>query len=122
MLLPFLPVPPAFVLPASIEGLTERYSSQVPAPGSAAEPLPGFTPNPLTSPPRPRSLRPLRPTLSPSLPPALEPEISQSQDIRPLPGRLDSIPVFNSNNPEIVSGEGILLSTLPPEGMAVGWA
>jgi hypothetical protein len=35
-------------------------------------------------------------------------------DIRPLMGKLDKIPVLNSNSPEIVPGEGILLSTLDP--------
>ncbi|MBS1990857.1 MAG: DUF3370 domain-containing protein [Cyanobacteria bacterium SZAS LIN-3] len=35
-------------------------------------------------------------------------------DIRPLKGKLDKIPVLNSNSPEIVPGEGILLSTLDP--------
>jgi hypothetical protein len=29
---------------------------------------------------------------------------------------LDSIRVFNSNSPEVVQTEGILLSTFPPEG------
>lgn len=38
------------------------------------------------------------------------------QDIRPLPGQLDEIPVFNSNSPEAIYSEGILLSTFPPEG------
>lgn len=34
-----------------------------------------------------------------------------------LPGHLDSVPVFNSNSPELVMEEGILLSSLPgPEG------
>jgi len=32
---------------------------------------------------------------------------------------LDSIPVFNSNSPEVVQTEGILLSTFPPEGKQV---
>ncbi len=35
--------------------------------------------------------------------------------LRPLPGELNKIPVFNSNSPELVSGEGILLSTFPKE-------
>ncbi|WP_448572441.1 DUF3370 domain-containing protein [Trichothermofontia sp.] len=39
-------------------------------------------------------------------------------EIRPLPGDLDEVPVFNSNSPEIVKSEGILLSTFPPTGMA----
>lgn len=34
----------------------------------------------------------------------------------PLPGSLNDIPVFNSNSPEVVTTEGILLSTFPPEG------
>jgi hypothetical protein len=33
-----------------------------------------------------------------------------------LPGGLNSVPVFNSNSPELVLKEGILLSTFPPEG------
>ncbi|MDJ1184081.1 DUF3370 domain-containing protein [Roseofilum casamattae] len=35
------------------------------------------------------------------------------QEVRPLPGRLDRTPVFNSNSPEQVLNEGILLSTFP---------
>jgi len=38
------------------------------------------------------------------------------QEVRPLPGQLDEIPVFNSNSPEAIYGEGILLSTFPPDG------
>jgi hypothetical protein len=41
------------------------------------------------------------------------------QEIRALPGKLDTIPTFNSNSPELVETEGILLSTLPPEGKQV---
>jgi hypothetical protein len=41
------------------------------------------------------------------------------QLVRPLPGELDSIPVFNSNSPELVGEPGILLSTLPSDGKAV---
>ncbi|WRH65218.1 MAG: DUF3370 family protein [Planktothrix sp. GU0601_MAG3] len=39
--------------------------------------------------------------------------ITQGQEIRVLPGQLNEIPVFNSNSPEVVQGEGILLSTFP---------
>ncbi len=39
--------------------------------------------------------------------------ITQTQEIRPLPGQLNETPVFNSNSPEVVKGEGILLSTFP---------
>jgi hypothetical protein len=48
-------------------------------------------------------------------PPAPQ-EIVQIQEVRPLPGQLDNIPVFNSNSPELVLQEGILLSTFPPDG------
>ncbi len=41
------------------------------------------------------------------------------QQVRVLPGQLDSIPVFNSNSPEVVQTEGILLSTFGPEGKQV---
>ena len=41
-------------------------------------------------------------------------DIVQPQEVRPLPGKLDNIPVFNSNSPEGVKGDGILLSTFPP--------
>lgn len=44
-------------------------------------------------------------------------EVVRFQDVRPLPGQLDDIPVFNSNSPELVQQDGILLSTFPPEGM-----
>lgn len=40
-------------------------------------------------------------------------------EVRPLPGQLDSVPVFNSNSPEVVQQPGILLSTFPPDGMRV---
>lgn len=41
--------------------------------------------------------------------------IVQPQEIRPLPGQLDQVPVFNSNSPEVIEGEGILLSTFPTD-------
>ena len=43
-------------------------------------------------------------------------EIIQPHQVYPLPGKLNSIPVFNSNSPELVLNEGILLSTFPPQG------
>jgi Protein of unknown function (DUF3370) len=43
-------------------------------------------------------------------------EIIQPAEVRPLPNQLDKVPVFNSNSPELVLGEGILLSTFPSEG------
>ncbi|AFZ44362.1 hypothetical protein PCC7418_2208 [Halothece sp. PCC 7418] len=35
------------------------------------------------------------------------------QTVKPLPGELNQIPVFNSNSPELIESEGILLSTFP---------
>ncbi|MCC5619499.1 DUF3370 domain-containing protein, partial [Nostoc sp. CHAB 5836] len=46
-------------------------------------------------------------------------EVVQPQEVRPLPGKLDRVPTFNSNSPELVLKEGILLSTFPPEGKKV---
>ncbi|MGD1910746.1 MAG: DUF3370 domain-containing protein, partial [Rivularia sp. (in: cyanobacteria)] len=46
-------------------------------------------------------------------------EILQPQEVRPLPGKLDNVPVFNSNSPELVLKEGILLSTFPTLGKKV---
>jgi hypothetical protein len=40
---------------------------------------------------------------------------SLPQDVLPLSGSLDQIPVFNSNSPEVVKQPGILLSTFPAE-------
>jgi hypothetical protein len=45
--------------------------------------------------------------------------IVQPQPVRPLPGGLDHILTFNSNSPEVVQTEGILLSTFPKTGMKV---
>ena len=45
-------------------------------------------------------------------------EVIQYHDVRPLPGSLDDVPVFNSNSPEVVQQNGILLSTFPKEDMA----
>lgn len=43
-------------------------------------------------------------------------EVVQTQEVRALPGQLDTVPTFNSNSPELVLKEGILLSTFPPDG------
>jgi hypothetical protein len=42
--------------------------------------------------------------------------ISIPQEVRPLPGGLDRVPVFNSNSPEVIASDGILLSTFPSHG------
>ena len=44
--------------------------------------------------------------------------ILERQEMRSLMGRLDDVPMFNSNSPEIVQTEGILLSAFPSDGMA----
>lgn len=52
--------------------------------------------------------------LAQATPPTPPPkEVVQPQVVRPLPGKLDTVPVFNSNSPELVLQEGILLSTFP---------
>src|ERR687886_453349 len=55
-------------------------------------------------------------TPTPATPPTPPVEIVQPQQVRVLPGNLDDVPVFNSNSPELVQKEGILLSTFPPNG------
>jgi hypothetical protein len=41
------------------------------------------------------------------------------QSVAPLPGGLDGVLLVNDNNPELISGPGILLSTFPGEGLGV---
>ena len=58
---------------------------------------------------------------APSPPPAAQPtatEILQAGEVRPLPGQLDTVPLFNSNSPEWIKQSGILLSTFPSVGKA----
>lgn len=56
---------------------------------------------------------------SPPTPKPTPQEIVQPGEVRPLPGQLNSVPLFNSNSPEWVKKEGILLSTFPPNGKKV---
>lgn len=42
---------------------------------------------------------------------------SESTQMRALPGSLNSVPVFNSNSPEMVLEDGLLLSTFSGDGM-----
>jgi hypothetical protein len=61
----------------------------------------------------------LAPQLIAANPPApVSQEIVEAQEVRSLPGKLDNTPVFNSNSPELVLQEGILLSTFPGTGKA----
>jgi len=52
----------------------------------------------------------------PTTPPRPSTQRLYSTEVRPLPGSLDNVPVFNSNSPELVLQDGILLSTFPPYG------
>jgi hypothetical protein len=45
-------------------------------------------------------------------------QILQKHPVRPLPGGMDKVPVFNSNSPEVLINEGILLSTWSPANKA----
>jgi hypothetical protein len=54
---------------------------------------------------------------APATPPAALPPIIKEQPVRSLPGKLDKIPVFNSNSPEVVKSPGILLSTIQAPNM-----
>lgn len=66
-------------------------------------------------------LTPVSEKLTAQTPPASTPAqvILKPQSVRSLTGSLDSIVTFNSNSPEVVQTEGILLSTFPGQGMAV---
>lgn len=55
----------------------------------------------------------------PNAPAPAPQEIVQPYEVRPLPGQLDNVPVFNSDSPEWVKSEGILLSTFSPTGKRV---
>jgi len=46
-------------------------------------------------------------------------ELLRPQEVRPLPGGLDRVPMVNDNNPEVVKGPGILLSTFEGRGRGV---
>lgn len=45
-----------------------------------------------------------------------------AQGVLPLPGGLDQVPVLNSNHPEIITGPGIAVSTLPGKGAHLDYA
>jgi hypothetical protein len=49
----------------------------------------------------------------------VEQNIVEKHAVKALPGKLDDVEVFNSNSPEIVQSDGILLSTFPSDGMTV---
>ncbi|HEY9655547.1 MAG TPA: DUF3370 domain-containing protein, partial [Crinalium sp.] len=53
---------------------------------------------------------------TPAVPTMTSQEVVVPQQMRSLPGQLDDVLVFNSNSPELVQEEGILLSTFSPQG------
>jgi hypothetical protein len=97
--------------------ITQRGSS-IPSPNPKPSSSPAATP--IVTPASVTSPSPATPTTPPTTP--VVPSNRQSTvllpgtSIRPLLGRLDNVPVFNSNSPEMVRTEGILLSTFSPTG------
>lgn len=65
--------------------------------------------------------QPVPTSTPPSTPTSIQEQktLVRPQEIRALPGQLDKVPMFNSNSPEVVQTEGILLSTFPPTEKAV---
>ncbi|WP_254966608.1 DUF3370 domain-containing protein [Cyanobium sp. CH-040] len=61
------------------------------------------------------------PAPAPAQPPPGQPRepILRSQTVAPLPGGLDQVLMVNDNNPELITGPGILLSTFPGQGRPV---
>ena len=60
-----------------------------------------------------------RATPGPAPAPAPAPPVLRRQTVAPLPGSLDGVLVVNDNNPELISGPGILLSTFASQGRGV---
>ncbi len=111
-----LPIVP-FLIFAQIPITPPSQVTPIPVnPSPQPKPSPAPTPTPPPLPP-PERLTPLE--VIPQLPPLPGFEFLQATEIRPLTGQLDQVPVFNSNSPELVKTEGILLSTFPKQGMRV---
>ncbi len=71
---------------------------------------------------QPAPLTPVLPPLRPAPEQTTPQKVTVLQEVRPLPGQLDQIPVLNSNNPELIFNEGIIISTLPSIGMGSPYA
>ena len=54
---------------------------------------------------------PLLAQAQPSAAPKPAPAVLRPGTVAPLPGQLDAVPMLNDNNPEVIKGPGILLST-----------
>lgn len=116
-----VPVP----LPSPVPAPAATATPSVASPSAPASP-PMATPTAVQTPAIPTVVPSVIPSpspvpVSPPRPPAVQPsrqvEVVIPQDVRPLPGGLNDVPVFNSNSPEVIQQEGILLSTFPPDGM-----
>ncbi len=89
----------------------------IPSPNPAAVPSPVPSPVPTLTPRLPVLYRlPTQEKLPPQESLPRQREVLSVQEIRSLPGQLDEVPVFNSNSPELVTEQGILLSTFPNTG------
>jgi len=93
--------------------LAQAIPADMPSLSPATPQIQTIAPNPVSS-PVPSSLE-----QTPEFLPSRQIEVVRSQDVRALPGHLDKVPVFNSNSPEAIQSEGILLSTFPPGTMQV---
>jgi hypothetical protein len=69
-------------------------------------------------PPSPTPLVAAVPAIEGQALPRIPDEFTLYHEVRPLPGQLNDVPVFNSNSPELVQQDGILLSTFPGDEMA----
>ena len=58
-------------------------------------------------------------TTVPNTAPLSDVKIIEKHPVLALPGSLDDVEVFNSNSPEVIQGDGILLSTFPSQEMTV---
>lgn len=107
--------PPARSAAALVPAAALSAALLLPLPAAAAEGASDDAPAGSTPPPA-----------APVLPaaPAPAPTVLRRQRVEPLPGGLDGVLMVNDNNPELIRGEGILLSGFDPrrgwDGRALG--
>jgi hypothetical protein len=94
-----------------------RVAPPIETPAASPSPAPQQSSNLQNSPVLIPPVAPPAVTPTPAAPPVHQVELIRTQDVRPLPGQLDDVPVFNSNSPEMIQSNGILLSTFPGDGM-----
>ena len=88
------------------------------APAPAASPSPPAAPSPAA--PSPAAPAPAAP--SPAAPAPAAAVVLRRQTVEALPGGLDRVPVLNDNNPELITSQGILLSSFAGRGRGVATA